>query len=126
MLDSAKRLSSTQDFFLQECKTLKGIFLELKYPKKFIESAINSAQHPQDLNHTPTGSPLRITLPYKDQKSADQLRRPLCDLGRKINHPLRPIFTSKKIVDDLRETELKPTMQIISRSVTRAVTSISV
>ena len=121
MLDSAKRLSSTQDFFLQECKTLKGIFLELKYPKKFIESAINSAQHPRDLNHTPTGSPLRITLPYKDQKSADQLRRPLCDLGRKINHPLRPIFTSEKIVDDLRETELKPTMQIISRSVTRAV-----
>ena len=126
MLDSAKRLSSTQDFFLQECKTLKGIFLELKYPKKFIESAINSAQHPRDLNHTPTGSPLRITLPYKDQKSADQLRRPLCDLRRKINHPLRPIFTSKKIVDDLRETELKSTMQIISRSVTRAVTSISV
>ena len=126
MLDSAKRLSSTQDFFLQECKTLKGILLELKYPKKFIESAINSAQQPRDLNHTPTGSPLRITLPYKDQQSADQLRRPLCDLGRKINHLLRPIFTSKKIVDDLRETELKSTMQIISRSVTRAVTSISV
>ena len=30
ILDRAKRLSSTQDFFLQECKTLKGIFLKLK------------------------------------------------------------------------------------------------
>ena len=61
-----------------------------------------------NLNHTPTDSPLRITLPYKDQKSAYQLRRQLCGLGRKINHPLQPIFTSKKIIDDLRETELKP------------------
>ena len=110
ILDRAKRLSSTQDFFLQECKTLKGIFLKLKYPKKLIESAINSAQHPRDLNHTPADSPLRITLPYKEQKSADQLRRQLCDLGRKINHPLQGIFTSKKIIDDLSETELKPTL----------------
>ena len=99
-----------KDFFLQECKTLKGIFLKLKYPKKLIESALNSAQHPRDLNHTPTDSPLRITLPYKDQKSADQLRGQLCHLGRKINHPLQPILTSKKIIDDLRETELKPTL----------------
>ena len=99
-----------QDFFSQECKTLKGIFLKLKYPKKFIESALNSAQHPRDLNHTPTASPLRITLPYKDQKSADQLRGQLCHLRRKINHPLQPILTSKKIIDDLQETELKPTI----------------
>ena len=99
-----------QDFFSQECKTLKGIFLKLKYPKKLIESAINSAQHPRDLNHTPTDSPLRITLPYKDLKSADQLRGQLCHLGRKINHPLQPILTSKKIIDDLQETELKPTI----------------
>ena len=103
ILDRAKRLSSTQDFVSQECKTLKEIFLKSKYPKKLIESAINSAQHPRDLNHTPTDSPLRITLPYKDQKSADQLRRQLCDLGRKINHPLQLIFTIKKIIDDLRK-----------------------
>ena len=32
----------------------------------------------------------------------------LHDLGRKIDHELQLIFTSKKIVDDLRETELKP------------------
>ena len=99
-----------QDFFSQERKTLKGTFLKLKYPKKLIESAINSAQHPRDLNHTPTDSPLRITLSYKDQKSADQLRGQLCHLGRKINHPLQPIFTNRKIIDDLRETELKTTL----------------
>ena len=39
MLDRSKCLSSMQDFFLQESKNLKGIFLELKYPKKLIMSA---------------------------------------------------------------------------------------
>ena len=46
----------------------------------------------------------------QDQKSTNQPRRQLWDLGRKINHPLQPIFTSKKMIDDLRETELKPTL----------------
>ena len=36
------------------------------------------------------------------------VRKQLRDLERKIDHELQPIFTSKKIVDDLRETELKP------------------
>ena len=34
----------------------------------------------------------------------------LSSLGRKINHPLQTIFTSKKIIDDLREKEFKPTL----------------
>ena len=32
----------------------------------------------------------------------------MCDPGGKINHPWQLIFISKKIIDDLRETELKP------------------
>ena len=47
-------------------------------------------------------------MPYKDPKSANVVRKQLRDLGRKIDHELQPILTSKKIVDDLRETELKP------------------
>jgi len=49
-----------------------------------------------------------LTIPYKDEKSADVVRKQLRDLGRKIDYELQPILTSKKIVDDLRETELKP------------------
>ena len=30
------------------------------------------------------------------------------DLGRKIDYELQPVFTSKKIIIDLHETELKP------------------
>ena len=135
-------LSSTPHFFLQECKNLKDIFLKLKYPEKLIDSTVSSFQHPPDISHvshTPSYSPLRITIPFKDQKSVDVVHRQLGDLGRKINHDLQPIFTSKKIIDYLRYTELKPTVnqqsvvyelhvicvtQIVS--VTRAATSISV
>ena len=102
--------------FSQECKNLKRIFLKLKYPEKLIDSAINRVHHPPDLIHTPSDSPIRIIMPYKDQKSADVVRKQLRDLGRKIDHELQPIFTSKKIVDDLRETALKPPIVITSRA----------
>ena len=108
MFDRAKCLSSTQDFLLQECKNLKGIFLKLKYPEKLIDSAINRLQHPPDQVTTSSDSPIRIIMPYKDQKSADAVRRQLCDLEVKINQQLQPVFTSKKIADHLRVTEEKP------------------
>ena len=108
MLDRAKRLSSTPEFLTQECKNIKGIFLKSKYPDKLIDVAINRVHHPPDLIHTPSDSPIRIIIPYKDQKSADVVRKQLRNLGRKIDHELQPNFTSTKIADDLRETEFKP------------------
>ena len=108
MLDRAKRLSSTQEFLSQERKNLKEIFLKLKYPEKRINSAINRLQHPKDPVQTPSDSPIRITLPFKDQKSADVVRRQLGDLGTNINQQLQPVFASKKIADHLRVTEEKP------------------
>ena len=116
MLDRAKRLSSTQDFLSQDCKSLKGIFLKLKYPEKLIDSAINRLQHltiasyPTDTVQTPSDSPVRITLPFKDQKSTAVVRscRQLGDLATKNNQQPQAVFTSKKIADHLRVTEEKP------------------
>ena len=51
---------------------------------------------------------VRIILPFKDQRSADVVRRQLSDLGKKINNDLRPVFTSKKIADDIKVVEAKP------------------
>ena len=45
---------------------------------------------------------------FKDQKSADVVRRQLGDLGTKINQQLQLVFTSKEIADHLRVTEEKP------------------
>lgn len=72
---------------------------------------INHLHQPRnDSGHRPSDSPLRIIfhVPFKDQKSADQVRRWFSDLGRKIDYELQPVFTSKKIIDDLRLMELKP------------------
>ena len=89
MLDRAKRLSSTQDFLSQECKNLKEIFLKLKYPEKLINSAINRLQHPKDPFQAPSDSPVRITLSFKDQKSADVVRRQLGDLSPVVQKPIK-------------------------------------
>ena len=52
-----------------------------------------------DSGHRPSDSSLRVIfhVPFKDS-----------DLGRKIDYELPPVFTSKKIIDDLRVMELKP------------------
>ena len=41
-------------------------------------------------------SPVRITLPFKDQKSADIVRTDLRDLGKKIDRELS-LFTIRKV-----------------------------
>ena len=55
-------------------------------------------------------SPVLITLPFKDQKSADSVRRQLSDLSKKIDRVLQPVFTSRKISEDLKITETKPSL----------------
>ena len=53
-------------------------------------------------NHIP------IMLPYKDQKSANVLRKQLADLSRKINADISPVYTSRKIKDEIKVREDKP------------------
>ena len=50
----------------------------------------------------------RMLLPYKDQKSADTVRRQLLQLSAKIHQHIQPVFTSKKIGDLLGVRESKP------------------
>ena len=50
----------------------------------------------QFIIHTPSDSPIRIIIPYKDQKSADVVRKQLRDLGRKIDYELQPIFCEQE------------------------------
>ena len=52
----------------------------------------------------------RVVLLFKDQKSADAVKKQLSDLSNKINHTLQPVFKSRKIREDLRMCEPKPPM----------------
>ena len=52
--------------------------------------------------------PVRIPLPFKDQRSANKLREQLSDLSRKINTEVHPVFISHKIKDEVKAKEPKP------------------
>ncbi|XP_068757518.1 uncharacterized protein [Montipora capricornis] len=118
MLNRAYRLSSTKESFTKECQHLKRMFTKLKYPVKLINSAIAGFTRftIQSRHEIPTEAdaatpkPVRITLPFKDQKSADTVRHQLKDLGRKIGTDLQPVFTSRKIEEKLKIQEEKPAL----------------
>ena len=53
-------------------------------------------------------SVVRISLPFKDQISANAVRRQMKDLSHKIGTIVEPIFVSKKLEQDLKPKEIKP------------------
>ena len=115
MLIRAHRLSSSPDLFADECNNLRSMFLKLKYPPRLIESTINSFIRSQDeaepRHQIPLDQPIRIVLPFKDQRSPDAVRNDLSELSKKIGSNLRLVlFTSRKIIDDIKGVEAKPSL----------------
>ena len=114
MLDRAYRISSDWSYFSQECDRLKIVFLKLKYPKhlfnlavkKFVDSKVADQQHiPSTDTTTP---PIRVIIPFKDQVSANVVKRRLTDLSSKIRTTIQPVFVSRKLNEDLKVREVKP------------------
>ena len=52
-------------------------------------------------------APVRITLPFKDQRSANSVRRQLGELSRKIGKDVHPVYTIRKIGPNIRPEESK-------------------
>ena len=53
-------------------------------------------------------SSVRVVLSFKDQDSADIVRRQLKDLSQKTHTTIQPVFVSHKIEQDLKLKETKP------------------
>ena len=53
---------------------------------------------------------VRIVLPFKEQKSADSVRKQLKDLGKLLNIDLRPVFISRKVGENLKHKKNKPAL----------------
>ena len=53
---------------------------------------------------------VRISLPFKDQVAANAVRKQLRDLSHKIGPTLQPVFVSKKLGQDLKAKETKPSI----------------
>ena len=45
---------------------------------------------------------LRVSIPFKDQVSANTVKRQMRDLSSKIGIDVQPIYTSKKLEQDLK------------------------
>ena len=112
MLIRAHRLSSSPHLFTDECNNPKSMFLKFKYPPHLIESTISNFIHSQDQAEPQPeillDQPIRIVLPFKDQRSSDAVRNDLSELSKKIGSDLRLVFTSRTIIDDIKVVEAKP------------------
>ena len=115
MLNRAFKLSSNWQFFHQECESLKGTFARLHYPetlventiRHFIDTKVTENACPKQEVSDERDVPVRIVLPFKDQKSANAVRHQLSDLSRKIDADVHPVYTSHKIKGKFKPKEHK-------------------
>ena len=111
MLDRAHRLSSSWAHFSEECERLRGVFRKLRYPNHLTDSVINRFITSRVAVHQPkqhTDDVIRIVIPYKDQDAAVSVKRQLRDLSSKVRKIIQPVFTSRKLKQDLSLREPKP------------------
>ena len=98
MLDRAYRISSDWSYFSQECDRLETVFLKLKYPrhlfnpavKQFVDSKVADQQQIPSTDTTP--APIRVVIPFKDQVSANIVKKRLTDLSLRIKTTIQPVF----------------------------------
>ena len=80
LLGRAYRLSSCWSYFSEECDCLRAVFSPLKYPQYLINSTVRSfvaskVEDPQPIPAPKENPTVRIVLPFKDQDSADLVRK---------------------------------------------------
>ena len=83
MLDRAYRISSNWSLFSDECDRLRQMFSNLNYPrhlidsaiKRFIDSKVTLQTQPVSSASQDVIETIRITLPFKDQKSANSVKQ---------------------------------------------------
>ena len=113
MGNRAYRLSYTKEGFEKECNKLRTMFSKLSYPKTLVDSTINKfSQEPDKEIHTVHSAfpSVYIVLPFKDQRSADRVRKDIYSLGAKIDVNVKPVLTSRNLSQTLSVKENKPSI----------------
>ena len=101
----AYRLSSSWELVVRECNYLKGMFFQLGYPDRLVHATVTSflnsvfveRDQVQNNNALSEGNIVPVILPYKDQRSADSVRKQVKDPGNNIGNPIQTVFPSPKI-----------------------------
>ena len=115
MLDRAFKVSSAWQLFHLECDCLIQTFSRLQYPAQLLQSTISNFVT-KKVSGDPISTracnvneaPVRIVLPFKDQRSANFARRQLGEIDHKIEIDIRPVHTSRKIGHEIKPKEKKP------------------
>ena len=103
------QLSSTHQAFVDECRHLKSMFHYLGYPRSMVYCIIDKCDHYSTLDaKTQSDETLRVSISSIDQVSANMVKRRMRDLRSKIVIDVQPIYTSKKLEQDLKLKEIKP------------------
>ena len=97
----------------EEGDRLRVTFSWLKYPQHLINTTIrifvaSKAKDQQPMPALGDSPTVRIVLPFKDQVSADFVRKQLKDLSQKTHTAIQPVFVSNKIEQKLKVQEKKP------------------
>ena len=115
MLNRAFKLSSNWQLSHLECERLRETFSRLRYPVPLLQSTVRdfvTAKVSGDVTSKQTcddkKAPVRIILPFKDQRSANSVRRQLGELSRKIGKDIHPVYTSRKTGSNIKPKESKP------------------
>ena len=109
MVHRAKKLSSTHQALVDECRHLKSMFNHLGYPSSLVNGIIDKCDYPSTLDaKTKSDETLKVSIPFKDQVSANTVKRQMRDLSSKIGIDVQPIYTSKTLEQDLKLKEIKP------------------
>ena len=94
---------------------MRSIFSRLDYPTGLIDSAINNfrfrnASANTAERKTDYSSNVRISFPFKDQVAANAVRKQLCHLSHEVGPTLEPVFVNKKLGQDPKPKEIKPSI----------------
>ena len=109
MAHRSKELSSTYQAFVDECGRLKSIFHRLGYFSSLVNCIIDNCDYSSTLDaKTKSDETLRVSIPFKDQVSANIVKKQMRDLRSKIGIDVQPIYTSKKLEQDPKLKEIKP------------------
>ena len=74
--------------------------------KQFVDSKVADQQHIPSTDTTT--HPIRVIITFKDQVSANVVKKRLTDLSSKIKTTIQSLFIRRKRNEDLKVREVKP------------------
>ena len=82
----------------------------LKYPRHLFNLAVKQFDFKvPDQQHIPSAeTTIQVVMPFKDQASANVVKKCIIDLRSKIKTTIQPVFINRKLNEDLKVREVKP------------------